>query len=250
MNIDFSGKRALVTGASRGIGAAIFSELGAAGAAVAGTATSAAGAGAISDSASRLGFRGAGFAYDAASAAQAGDLATQAAEFLGGAPDILVCNAGMAADSLMMRMKDEAWSKVLDANLSGAFYLARAVLPSMLKNRSGRIIAVSSVVASMGNAGQANYCAAKAGLEGLVRALARESASRGVTVNAVAPGFIETDMTASLPEGVRERILAAVPQARIGDPADVAAAVLFLASERAAYITGQTMHVNGGMLMG
>ena len=250
MKIDLSGKTALITGASRGIGAAIFDEMGAAGAAVFGTATAAAGVSAILRRAEQKGFRGAACEYDAASASSAKSLAEAAAKEFGGAPDILVCNAGIAADGLLMRMKDGDWTRVLQANLDGLFYLSRALIGGMLKKRGGRIIVVSSVVAAVGNAGQANYCAAKAGAEGFARALAREIAGRGITVNAVAPGFIETDMTAKLPPAIREKLAAQIPLGRAGTPQEVAAAVLFLASAGASYITGHTLQINGGMLMG
>lgn len=250
MRIDLTGKTALVTGASRGIGAAIFRAFGESGAAVLGTATGDAGLAAINAAAAEYKFRGAAKQYDAANPADAESLMAAAAEMFGGVPDIVVCNAGITADGLLMRMKDDAWTRVLRTNLDGVFYLARAAAAGMLKKRGGRIIAISSVVAAMGNAGQANYCAAKAGVEGFVRALARETAGRGVTINAVAPGFIATDMTADLPESAREKITAQIPAGRIGKPEEIAAAALFLASDAASYITGHTLHVNGGLRAG
>lgn len=250
MKIDLSGKRALITGASRGIGAAIFDELGRAGAKVLGTATKESGVAAIHSRVDKNGIDGAAAEYDLAESESAKKLAARAAEEFGGAPDILICNAGVAADGLLMRMKDEDWQKVLRANLDGLFYLSRALIGGMIKNRGGRIVVVSSVVAAVGNAGQVNYCASKAGAEGFARSLAREVAGRGITVNAVAPGLIDTDMTAGLPGAIREKLLSQIPAGRAGSPAEIAAAVLFLASDSAAYITGQTLHINGGMLMG
>lgn len=252
MQINLADKTAIITGASRGIGAAIFCAFGRAGAAVLGTATGAAGIAAIEKSAAANGggFRGAAKQYNAENPEDAAALAKSAEDMFGGAPDILVCNAGMTADGLLMRMKDDAWARVLRANLDGVFYLARAVAPGMLKKRRGRIIVISSVVAATGNAGQTNYCASKAGAEGFVRALAREAGGRGITVNAIAPGFIETDMTAKLPAAVRENILAQIPLARPGAPEEVAAAAVFLASDAASYITAHTLHVNGGMRAG
>lgn len=250
MNIDLNGKTALITGASRGIGAAVFNQLGAAGAAVLGTATGATGVATIRQRAKEGGFRGTAAEYDAASAASAKSLAEVAAAEFGGAPDILVCNAGITADGLLMRMKDDDWARVLRTNLDGLFYLSRAFIGAMLKRRSGRIIFISSVVAASGNAGQANYCASKAGAEGLARALAREAGGRGITVNAIAPGFINTDMTAKLSDEVRAKLAAQIPLGRTGEPEEIAAAVVFLASNHAAYITGHTLHINGGLVMG
>ena len=243
------GKTALVTGASRGIGAAIFSQFGAAGAVVLGTATGESGEQAIVSAAADGKFDGRAVRYQAGDAAAAQDLAAAAQKMFDGVPDIVVCNAAINRDGFLIRMKDNDWDAVLATNLSSVFYLSRALLGGMLRRRSGRIIAVSSVVASLGNAGQANYCASKAGLEGFLRALAQESGARGVTVNAVAPGFISTDMTAKLPEGLQKKFVDATPLGRMGEAADVAAAVCFLASDAAAYITGQTLHVNGGLYM-
>ena len=250
MQINLAGKTAIITGASRGIGAAIFRAFGNAGAAVLGTATGDAGIAAVQKSAADNGFSGAAQKYDAANPEEAAALVAAAKEMFGGAPDIVVCNAGITADGLLMRMKDEEWGRVLRTNLDGVFYLARAAIPGMLKKRGGRIIAVSSVVASTGNAGQINYCASKAGAEGFMRALSREAGGRGITANAIAPGFIETDMTAALPAALRETLLAQIPLGRIGAPEEVAAAAVFLASDAASYISGHTLHVNGGMRAG
>ena len=249
MNIDLTGQTALITGASRGIGAAIFRRLGEAGASVVGTATGDSGLEAIRRCAKTCNFRGEAVAYDAADSEQARALIGEAENLLQSSPDIVVCNAAVNADGLLMRMKEDDWTRVLRTNLDGIFYLARAAVGGMIKKKRGRIIAVSSVVAAAGSAGQTNYCAAKAGAEGFIRALAREVAARGITANAIAPGFVETDMTAKLPPALREKYLENVPLKRAGVPDDIAAAALFLASEGASYITGQTLHINGGMLM-
>jgi 3-oxoacyl-[acyl-carrier protein] reductase len=239
------GEIALVTGASRGIGASIAAALAAAGASVVGTATSQGGADAIS---AALGDKGRGIVLDVAnqdSVAEAlKDLAANE-----GSPTILVNNAGITRDNLLMRMKQEEWDDVIATNLTGMFSVCKACLRGMMKARKGRIINIASVVGVMGNAGQSNYTAAKAGMIGFSKSLAREIASRGITVNVVAPGFIDTDMTRELPEENRAALLTQVPLGRLGDGADIANAVLFLASEAAAYITGETLHVNGGMLM-
>lgn len=243
--MSVEGQIALVTGASRGIGRAIATALAEAGAMVIGTATSEAGAAAIGEA---LGAKGEGRVLDVRDAAAAEALVEDIAKTRG-AIGILVNNAGVTRDNLLMRMKDEDWNVVIDTDLSAVFRLSRAVVRGMMKARHGRIISVGSVVGTMGNAGQANYCAAKAGLIGFSKSLAKEIGSRGITVNVVAPGFIDTDMTKALPEAARSTLLAQVPAARLGDPADIAAAVLFLASKSAGYITGETLHVNGGLHM-
>jgi 3-oxoacyl-[acyl-carrier protein] reductase len=240
---------ALVTGASRGIGRAIALRLGAAGATVIGTATSQEGAERISEQLRAAGITGRGAVWSATGAGAAEELvaALQEAE---GLPTILVNNAGIAHDALILRMKSEEWEQTLSVNLSAVFRLTKLCLRRMLKERQGRVINIGSVVGSIGNAGQAHYSAAKAGLIGFSKALARELATRNITVNTVSPGFIETDMTRGLPEAQRAAYLAQIPMGRFGDADEVAQAVLFLASGEAAYITGQTLHVNGGMYMG
>ena len=240
-----AGEVALVTGASRGIGAAIADTLVAAGAIVIGTATSEGGAAAISE---RLGDSGRGIVLDIADeeSVQAGIKDIQGNE---GAPTIVVNNAGITRDNLLMRMKAEEWDDVLSTNLSGAFRVSKACLRGMMKAKKGRIINIASVIGVMGNAGQANYAAAKAGIIGFSKSLAREIGSRNITVNVVAPGFIDTDMTRVLPEEQRNEMLSQVPLGRLGAGQDIADAVLFLASGAGAYITGETLHVNGGMLM-
>ncbi|WKX27728.1 3-oxoacyl-ACP reductase FabG [Tatumella ptyseos] len=243
--MNFNGKIALVTGASRGIGRSIAEKLVAGGATVIGTATSDNGAEAIS---AYLGANGKGLVLNVTDAASIDAVLQQIrAEF--GEIDILVNNAGVTRDNLLMRMKDDEWQDILDTNLTSVFRLSKAVLRAMMKKRMGRIITIGSVVGTMGNAGQANYAAAKAGLIGFSKSLAREVASRGITVNVVAPGFIETDMTRALNEEQRSGILAEVPAARLGEPQEIANAVAFLASDEASYITGETLHVNGGMYM-
>jgi len=239
------GRVALVTGASRGIGAAIAEALAAAGATVVGTATTAEGASRIS---AALGGGGRGAALDIASeeSVQALFAELQKAE---GAPTIVVNNAGITRDNLLLRMKAEEWEEVLATNLSGAYRVCKASLRGMMKARYGRIINIASVIGVMGNAGQANYAAAKAGIIGFSKSLAREVGSRMITVNVVAPGFIDTDMTRVLGDEQRQAMLAQVPLGRLGEVSDIAAAVTFLASDGAAYITGETLHVNGGMLM-
>ena len=246
--MSFEGKVALVTGASRGIGAAIADLLGAQGATVIGTATSESGAAAISARFAEKGVAGKGMALNV-NDADAVDAAVKdiSAEF--GAPTILVNNAGITRDNLMMRMKDDEWNDVISTNLTAVFRVSKACLRGMTKARWGRIINISSVVGSMGNAGQTNYSATKAGVEGFTRSLAREIGARGITVNAVAPGFIDTDMTKELPEAQREALQTQIPAARLGQPEEIAAAVAFLASDAAGYITGDTLHVNGGMYM-
>jgi 3-oxoacyl-[acyl-carrier protein] reductase len=236
---------ALVTGASRGIGRAIADRLAADGHYVIGTATSADGANAIS---ARLGEQGEGRILNVTDS----DAVATLAEQLAGdnkSPRVLVNNAGITKDTLMLRMKADDWGQVIDTNLSGVFTVVSAFIRPMTKARTGRIINISSVVGSMGNAGQVNYASAKAGLEGMTRALAREFGSRAITVNSVAPGFIETDMTHVLPESQKEALLTQVPLGRLGSADEVAHAVAFLASDGASYITGTTLHVNGGMYM-
>lgn len=239
------GKVALVTGASRGIGAAIAKSLANAGAIVVGTATSDSGAEGIS---AALGEKGRGLVLDIAS-----DESVQAAikniQENEGAPTIVVNNAGITRDNLLMRMKAEEWDDVLSTNLTGAFRVSKAVLRGMMKAKDGRIINIASVIGVTGNAGQANYAAAKAGIIGFSKSLAKEIGSRNITVNVVAPGFIDTDMTRVLPEDQRAALLGQIPLGRLGEAQDIAAAVLFLASDAGAYITGETLHVNGGMLM-
>ncbi|ARP87344.1 3-oxoacyl-ACP reductase FabG [Bordetella genomosp. 9] len=243
--MELQGKIALVTGATRGIGKAIAHELASRGATVVGTATSAAGAEAIGEALAPFGGRG--VVLDVTDA-QACDALVEALAKEGG-PHILVNNAGITRDTLAMRMKDEDWDAVIDTNLAAVFRLSRGVMRGMMKARWGRIINVTSVVGSMGNAGQANYAAAKAGVAGMSRALARELGSRNITVNCVAPGFIDTDMTRVLGEAQTAALLQQIPAGRLGAPADIAHAVAFLASPHAGYITGTTLHVNGGMYM-
>ncbi len=243
MNLE--GKIALVTGASRGIGRAIAETLVERGAFVIGTATSENGAAAIGE---YLGDKGKGLALNVTDPASI-ETVLKAINEEFGALDILINNAGITRDNLLMRMKDDEWSDIMDTNLTSIFRLSKAVLRGMMKKRCGRIINVGSVVGTMGNAGQANYAAAKAGVIGFTKSMAREVASRGVTVNTVAPGFIETDMTKALNDDQRTATLSQVPAGRLGDPREIAAAVAFLASPEAAYITGETLHVNGGMYM-
>ena len=245
MTAEFNGQVALVTGASRGIGRAIAEQLIAAGATVIGTATSEKGAAAISD---YIGEHGMGYAIDVTQADAVTEL-LKAIDEKFGQLDILVNNAGITRDNLLMRMKDDEWNAVLDTNLTAVFRVCKGVMRGMMKRRHGRIINISSVVGTTGNPGQANYCAAKAGLVGFTKSLAKEVASRGITVNCVAPGFIDTDMTKSLTDEQKQSIFAGIPAARLGQPEEIAAAVLFLASPGAAYITGETIHVNGGMAM-
>ncbi len=243
---SFAGRVALVTGASRGIGRAIALALAGCGATVIGTATSEAGAAGITEA---LGGKGRGIVLNVTDAAASkAAVENVVAEF--GRIDILVNNAGITRDMLAMRLSDEAWDAVIETNLTAVFRLTRAALRPMMKQRYGRIINMSSIVGAMGNAGQANYAAAKAGMVGMSKSVAREVASRGVTVNCVAPGFIETDMTNALPEDVKKNLMAQIPAARLGKTDDIAAAVLYLASEPAGYVTGTVLHVNGGMFMG
>ena len=243
------GEVALITGASRGIGRAILECLAQAGASVVGTATSEAGAQGISQHLQELGAGGCGLVVNVRDRGGCDALVEQVtARF--GKLSILVNNAGVTADTLAMRMRDEDWDAVLDTNLTAAFRLARACMRGMMKGKWGRVINISSVVGSSGNAGQANYAAAKAGLEGMTRALARELGGRNITVNCVAPGFIDTDMTRALTQQQQQTLLGQIPLGRLGHASEVAAAVLFLASAAGAYITGATLHVNGGMYMG
>ena len=241
-------KIALVTGATRGIGRAIALELGKQGATVIGTATSEEGAGKISDYLAEAGVKGKGVALDVTDTAQMDAvLAAIAKEF--GAITILANNAGITRDNLAMRMGDDEWDAVIDTNLKAVFRLSRGVMRGMMKARFGRIVNITSVVGYSGNAGQANYCAAKAGVAGMTRSLARELGSRNITVNCVSPGFIATDMTHALTEEQKQAMLASIPLGRAGTPDDIAGAVGFLVSPTAAYITGTTVHVNGGMFM-
>ena len=240
------GKVALVTGASRGIGAAIADALAAEGARVIGTATSESGASAITARLEHNG--GCGRVLDVTQPGAVDALvAAVAKEF--GEIAILVNNAGITRDTLLLRMNEEDWDAIMDTNLKSVFRASKSVLRGMMKARTGRIINIASVVGAMGNAGQANYSAAKAGIMGFTKSMAREVGSRNITVNCVAPGFIDTDMTRALPEAQREALVGQIALGRLGDAKDIADAVVFLASDRAAYITGQTLHVNGGMLM-
>ncbi|OZI30430.1 3-oxoacyl-ACP reductase [Bordetella genomosp. 10] len=243
--MDLQGKLALVTGATRGIGKAIAHELAVRGATVVGTATSESGAQAIGEALAQYGGRGVVLNVTDAAACDA-LLETLAKD---GGPHILVNNAGITRDTLAMRMKDEDWDAVIDTNLAAVFRLSRGVMRVMMKARWGRIINVTSVVGSSGNPGQANYAAAKAGVAGMSRALARELGSRGITVNCVAPGFVDTDMTRVLGESQTAALLQQIPLGRLGSPSDIAHAVAFLAGPHAGYITGTTLHVNGGMYM-
>jgi len=245
-DISYAGQIALVTGATRGIGAAIANELAARGVKVIGTATTQEGANRIGAALAASGGKGVVLDVNDVSALDAlveGILAAY------GGLQILVNNAGITRDGLAMRLKDDDWDAVIDTNLKAVFRLSRAVVKPMMKQRYGRIVSITSVVGASGNAGQANYAAAKAGLAGMGRALARELGSRNITVNCVAPGFIDTDMTASLPEAQQKALLGQIPLGHLGKPHDVAHAVAFLASPQASYITGQELHVNGGMFM-
>ena len=243
-----TGEVALVTGASRGIGKAIALGLGKAGATVIGTATSDSGAEGISAYLRENSCQGTGFLLDVASQASVDAMMAQMQEEYGN-PSILVNNAGITRDSLLMRMKEEDWDVIMQTNLASVFRMSKAVLRGMMKQKKGRVISIASVVGFSGNPGQTNYSAAKAGIIGFTKSLAQEVGSRGITVNAVAPGFIDTDMTKALPEEARKALLQKIPLARLGSVDDIAHAVLFLASHGAGYITGETIHVNGGMYM-
>lgn len=246
--MSIEGKVALVTGATRGIGKAIAENLAAQGAIVVGTATSEQGADAISAYLSALGNSGRGLVLDVASADSVDAVLKSIADEFG-VIEILVNNAGITRDNIMLRMKSDEWDSVINTNLSSSYRLVKGCLRGMTKARWGRIISISSVVGSMGNAGQANYAAAKAGLEGFSRALAREIGSRNITVNCVAPGFIDTDMTSGLAEEHKATLQAQIPMARLGQPNEIASVVGFLAGEGGSYVTGETIHVNGGMYM-
>lgn len=247
--MSLEGKTALVTGATRGIGKAIAAALAAQGARVVGTATSAEGAAAISENLKSGGYDGFGIVMNVADPASIEAGLKQVTEEAG-APLILVNNAGITRDNLLMRLKDDDWADVIDTNLASVYRTSKAVLRGMAKARWGRIINISSVVAGMGNPGQANYCAAKAGVEGFTRSLAKEMSNRGITANCVAPGFIDTDMTRKLDDKQREAMMDVIPAGRLGEPDEVAAVVAFLASDAAGYVSGETIHVNGGMYMG
>ncbi len=240
---------AFVSGASRGIGKEIALALGRQGAIVAGSATSESGAENISNYLKENGITGLGVAMDVTDQASI-DAALKQIEAAHGMPGILVNNAGITRDNLLMRMKDEEWEAIINTNLSSIYRLSKSCLRAMMKARKGRIISIASVVGVSGNAGQTNYAAAKAGVIGFSKSLAREVGSRGITVNVVAPGFIDTDMTRALPDAQREALLSQIPLGRLGQPEEIAQAVAFLASPGAAYITGETLHVNGGMYMG
>jgi 3-oxoacyl-[acyl-carrier protein] reductase len=238
----------LITGASRGIGQAIALELGARGATVVGTATSEQGARDISEALSSHSIRGTGMVLNVTSTDSIAAFFKSMQDDIGN-PTVLVNNAGITRDNLLMRMKDEEWDTVINTNLTSAFHMSKACLRGMMKAKHGRIITITSVVGVTGNPGQANYAATKAGVIGLTKSLAREVGSRGITVNAVAPGFIDTDMTRALSDEQRKKLLEQIPLGRLGDASDIASAVAFLASREAAYITGETLHVNGGMYM-
>jgi 3-oxoacyl-[acyl-carrier protein] reductase len=244
---DLQGKIALVTGASRGIGKAIATQLAEQGAIVIGTATSDAGAAAITEYLQASGGKGMTLNVTEPGASEA---LVKAITDEFGAVEILVNNAGITRDNLLMRMKDDEWQDIIDTNLTSIFTLSKAVLRGMMKKRFGRIVNIGSVVGSAGNAGQANYAAAKAGVIGFSKSMAREVASRGITINVVAPGFIDTDMTKALTDDQKEAIFKDIPANRLGEPDEIAATVAFLVSDGAAYITGETIHVNGGMYMG
>ena len=246
--MSLEGKIALVTGATRGIGRAIALQLGQQGATVIGTATSPGGAETISAFLKEANIAGVGMVLDVADA-ESIEAVLSETESTFGAPNILVNNAGITRDNLLMRMKDDEWDDIISTNLTPIYKLSKRCLRAMTKARFGRIITITSVVGVMGNAGQTNYAAAKAGVIGFSKSLAREVGARGITVNTVAPGFIDTDMTSSLPEAHKTALLEQVPVKRLGKPEEIAAAVCYLASENASYVTGETIHVNGGMYM-
>ena len=246
MMADLSGKVALITGASRGIGQAISLILGKNGATVIGTATSESGADAISKKFQENSITGKGFALNVTDNDQIENLMKSIGDEFGSV-DILVNNAGITRDNLLMRMKDDEWNDIMDTNLASVYKMSKAVLRGMMKKKSGRIISIASVVGAMGNAGQTNYSAAKAGIMGFTKSLAREVGPRGITVNAIAPGFIKTDMTDALPEEQKEFLANQIPLGRLGTVEEIADSVLFLAGDSGAYITAQTLHVNGGM---
>ena len=249
MDESLQGEIALVTGASRGIGRAIAVTLGSRGAKVAGTATTDAGAERVEAALKEQGIDGIGLRLDVKDPASIDSALASVEGRLGGMPSILVNNAGITRDNLLMRMKDAEWDEIITTNLTAIYRLSKACLRPMSKARKGRIVNITSVVGVSGNAGQTNYAAAKAGMIGFSKALAREVGSRGITVNCVAPGFIDTDMTNELPEAQRDALVGSIPLGRLGAPEEIAAAVAFLASKPAAYITGETIHVNGGMYM-
>jgi 3-oxoacyl-[acyl-carrier protein] reductase len=246
--MSIEGKVALVTGASRGIGRATAYALGKMGAIVVGTSTSESGAENISQGLAEEGYKGKGYVLNVTSQDSVDSVVKAITEEFG-APLIVINNAGITKDNLLMRMKEDEWDSVIDTNLKSVYRVSKATIRGMTKARWGRIVNISSVVATMGNMGQSNYAAAKAGLEGFTRAMAREVASRNITVNAVAPGFIATDMTHALPEEQHNMLLTQIPLARLGQPEEIANAVAFLASEGASYISGETLQVNGGMNM-
>lgn len=246
--MKLEGEIALVTGASRGIGKAIATVLGEQGATVIGTATSDGGAEAISSYLNEAGIKGRGMKLDVTNADEVADTVKAIADDFG-AITVLVNNAGITRDNLLMRMKDEEWDAIMDTNLTSVFRVSKACLRGMMKAKKGRIISIASVVGATGNPGQANYAAAKAGIVGFSKSLAREVGSRGITVNVVAPGFIDTDMTRALPEEQRDALVGQIALGRLGQAEDIANAVAFLASSEAGYITGETLHVNGGMHM-
>jgi len=247
-NQSLTDEIALVTGASRGIGKTIALALGAQGATVVGTATSDKGAESISKYLSENSIKGQGMMLNVTAQDSVDQVMKEMTETFG-APSILINNAGITRDNLLMRMKEDEWGDIINTNLTSVYRMSKACLKAMTKARKGRIISISSVVGASGNAGQTNYAAAKAGLIGFTKSLAREVGARGITVNAVAPGFIDTDMTRALPEAQKEALLSAIPLKRLGDPEEIASAVAFLTSPGAGYITGETLHVNGGMYM-